>query len=243
MLQRNKNLQLFNYQLIRSARRKTLLLQVKQGQVFVRAPVYVSLAQIEQFIEQKSCWLKQKIAEHQQPENLLPAFYHDSIVYYLGEQKRLMIRYAPKASLIVDKDLIVVTLTFKQQEKYQCDEQISALVRQQLACFFKEKLQTYLINKLAEFCPKLTLYPTKYKVRFYKRRWGSCNSRGELSFNYLLMMLPCWVIDYVIIHELCHLQHLNHSVNFWALVNKHCAYTEQAKQWLKDNQYKLIWPQ
>ena len=242
MLQRNKNPQLFNYQLIRSERRKTLLLQVKQGQVFVRAPVYVSLDQIEQFIEQKYCWLKQKVAEYPQPENLLPAFHHDSIVYYLGEQKRLVIRYAPKASLIVEKDLILVTLTLKQQEKNQCSAQISTLIRQQLACFFKEKLQSYLVNKLAEFSLKLNLYPAKYKVRFYKRRWGSCNSRGELSFNYLLMMLPCWVIDYVIIHELCHLQHLNHSASFWRLVNKHYVYTDQAKRWLKEHQHKLIWP-
>lgn len=243
MLQHNKNTQLFNYQLIRSARRKTLLLQVKQGQVFVRAPVYVSLAQIEQFIEQKSCWLKQKIATHQQSQNLVPAFNHHSIVYYLGEQKRLDIRYAAKASLDVEGEFIVVTLTFKQQKKYQSTAQINTLVRRQLAHFFKEKLQAYLANRLVDFCQKLNLYPENYKVRFYKRRWGSCNSRGELSFNYLLMMTPSWVIDYVIVHELCHLQHLNHSVNFWALVNKHCAYTEQAKQWLKENQYKLIWPQ
>ena len=78
-------------------------------------------------------------------------------------------------------------------------------------------------------------------IRQYSARWGSCNNRKEISFNYLLMMAPPWVIDYVVIHELCHLTHLNHSQHFWQLVIKHCAYFQEAKQWLKHHQTELIW--
>ena len=85
------------------------------------------------------------------------------------------------------------------------------------------------------------LTPSKIKIRQYKARWGSCNSRKEVSLNYLLMMAPLWVIDYVIIHELCHLVHMNHSSQFWALVKLHCPDYNTAKQWLITHQKDLHW--
>jgi hypothetical protein len=207
----------------------------------VRAPVYVSLAQIEQFITQKSCWLRQKIAE-QQHTKLPLAFRQNSTIYYLGEKKRLHIAYAISPKVEVNHEALVVTLSFRQQKKYNSEQKICMLVRQQLGHFFKEKLNEYLASKLPIFSQQLNLYPKSYKIRFYKSRWGSCNSRAELNFNYLLMMVPDWVIDYVIFHELCHLAYLNHSPDFWQLVNKNFNQVAQAKQWLKQHQQQLTWP-
>jgi len=232
---------LHNYTLIRSARRKTLLIQVKQGQVIVRAPVYVSALKIAQFVGQKSAWLQKKIVEYQQQVHALPTFQHHSTLYYLGEKKHLKISYAINASTYINNDKIVIELPFRQRKKKRSAEQFQALIKQQLGQFFKEKLHHYLSEKLPLLSQRLTAYPQSYKIRFYRSRWGSCNSRGELSFNYLLMMVPNWVIDYVIIHELCHLTYLNHSNNFWQLVKLHCNQVEPAKQWLKQHQQELIW--
>jgi len=114
-------------------------------------------------------------------------------------------------------------------------------VKKKLELWLKTKAVNYFESRVADLAQQTKLFPSAIKVRQYKSRWGSCNNRGELSFNYLLMMTPAWVIDYVIIHELCHLKHLNHSRQFWQLVAKHYPLFNEAKTWLKDNQHHLQW--
>ena len=94
---------------------------------------------------------------------------------------------------------------------------------------------------MATYAQLTSLKPLRIKIRRYSSRWGSCNSRGELSFNTLLMMLPIEVINYVVVHELCHLQHLNHSKEFWQLVAQYIPHYNQATQWVKTNQSTLLW--
>ncbi len=77
-------------------------------------------------------------------------------------------------------------------------------------------------------------------IRNQKTRWGSCSSKGNLNFNCLLMLAPESVRQYVVIHELCHLTHMNHSPAFWALVEKYCPNFKEEKKWLKDNGNQLI---
>lgn len=77
--------------------------------------------------------------------------------------------------------------------------------------------------------------PTAIIVKTYKARWGSCYSDGRISFNWKLIMAATWVIDYVVVHELCHLIHHNHSANFWRLVEQYYPSYKQAKEWLKQN--------
>ncbi len=71
-------------------------------------------------------------------------------------------------------------------------------------------------------------------VRNQVSRWGSCSSKGNLNLNCLLMLCPDEVRDYVIIHELCHLKHMDHSKSFWAMVEKYCPEYKERRKWLKD---------
>ena len=73
------------------------------------------------------------------------------------------------------------------------------------------------------------------KISDSKGKWGSCNSLGSVCFNWRVIMLPPRIIDYVIVHELCHLVHMNHSEAFWKLVEEFCPKYKACKQWLKDN--------
>lgn len=80
---------------------------------------------------------------------------------------------------------------------------------------------------------------TSIAVRDQKSRWGSCSSRGTLSFNYRLIFAPQPVLDYVVVHELCHLTHMNHSRDFWDMVAEVMPEYAEHRKWLRDNGHEL----
>jgi predicted metal-dependent hydrolase len=81
----------------------------------------------------------------------------------------------------------------------------------------------------------LTAKPYTVKIRAHRSRWGSCSEEGRLSFNWKLSMMPDAVLEYVVVHELAHLEEFNHSRGFWEIVRTHCPRFKDAKRWLKLN--------
>lgn len=245
-----------DYQLVLSKRRKTLLLQVKYGQVTVRAPHYVTPAYIEKFIQEKSSWLRAKLAQQQQDAKHCN-FTQGAKLLFLGKELNLNITSAKHAKVFIsDGDLAQsASLTYRSRENQQVNVVISERinvklidstskarqVKKQLEVFFKQQAEIIFNERLAKLSKKTSLTPSKITIKKYKSRWGSCNNRGEVSLNYLLMMTPLLVIDYVIVHELSHLEFLDHSKSFWTLVEKHLPEYKIAKQWLSDYQQQLQW--
>ena len=88
--------------------------------------------------------------------------------------------------------------------------------------FYKKEILKYLPDLVQEYSIKMNLIPTSISYRKNKRTWGSCNYKNGLNFNILLMKFPIELMEYVIIHELAHIQHKNHSKNFWDLVESYC---------------------
>ncbi len=80
----------------------------------------------------------------------------------------------------------------------------------------------------------------KITIRHQKTRWGSCSGKGNLNFNCLLMLTPPAVLDYVVVHELCHLKEMNHSARFWAEVESVLPNYQSSRKWLRDNGRALI---
>lgn len=80
---------------------------------------------------------------------------------------------------------------------------------------------------------------TSITIRDQKSRWGSCSSRGTLSFNYRLVFAPPKVLDYVVVHELCHLTHMNHSKDFWNMVEQIMPEYKEYKAWLREHGQEL----
>ncbi len=103
-----------------------------------------------------------------------------------------------------------------------------------------EKALEYIPKRVSYFAKQIGVTYGKITIRNQKTRWGSCSSKGNLNFNCLLMLTPPEVIDYVVVHELCHRKEMNHSEAFWAEVEKVIPdYKEQVK-WLKENGGKII---
>lgn len=95
-------------------------------------------------------------------------------------------------------------------------------------------------ERVAHFAPKVGVTYGGITIRNQRTRWGSCSSKGNLNFNCLLMLVPEQVLDYVVVHELCHRKHMNHSPQFWAEVKRVMPDYEIHKKWLKDHGDALI---
>lgn len=111
------------------------------------------------------------------------------------------------------------------------DDEIKALAEKAMVCI-PEKVKFYSVI--------IGVTYGRITIRNQKSRWGSCSSKGNLNFNCLLMLCPEKVIDYVVIHELCHRKHMNHSKEFWNEVQRAMPDYKIHKDWLKENGNSLI---
>ena len=93
----------------------------------------------------------------------------------------------------------------------------------------------YIPKRVEYFAPKIGVRYGRITIRNQKSRWGSCSSKGNLNFNCLLMLTPPEIIDYVVVHELCHRKEMNHSFQFWALVEKVLPDFRERRKWLDEN--------
>lgn len=134
-------------------------------------------------------------------------------------------------SLIKDKkSWIISQLKLKEIRKINVNEflflgevcKISDYKINNLNEFYKEKCSFYVQKIVKIYAEKMNLYPKKIKFRKNKNTWGSCNFKDELNFNYLLAKYPMYIMEYVVIHELSHIKHKNHSKDFWNLVFQYC---------------------
>lgn len=113
-------------------------------------------------------------------------------------------------------------------------EELASVVRSYYADAGKE----FLSARLRHYSERMGLVPSSTCFRSQKTRWGSCSSSGRISLNWRLIVAPPDVIDYVIVHELSHLVHYNHSKAFWALVATQIPDYEAKRDWLRENQYE-----
>lgn len=94
-------------------------------------------------------------------------------------------------------------------------------------------------EKVSHYSKILNVFPKKLQIKDQKSSWGTCSSLGNIYLNYRILLAPSYILDYVIIHELCHLRHMDHSKEFWNLVESICPNYLNYKKWLKENGYTL----
>ena len=201
------------YELVYS-RRKTIGIYVYPGQrVVVKAPNRVPKREIESFVLSRLDWIcakQEEMAEIPLPTEL--TFQDKEIHYFLGEPYELRITRHTRNSVFKVKDSLVVGLKngFDQQE---VKKQLTQWYRKQAEQIFMERMQT----QFPIFAEVGCIFPN-LKVRKMKSRWGSCSYEGEVTLSLELIRFPVHLIDYVIVHEFCHLLEFNHSPRFYQLM-------------------------
>ncbi|GAB4494092.1 MAG: SprT family zinc-dependent metalloprotease [Anaerolineales bacterium] len=210
-------------QLIRSKRKTIAILVQRDGKVIVRAPLKASERQIRQFVESKTRWILEKKAQaQQQPSQTARQFTAGERFPYLGQEYALSVVSSAKTGLRFEGG-------FSLNQNSQAE---AALLFEK---WYKAAARKVLTERVRFYAHKFGLKYQKIRISSARTRWGSCSSRGTLSFTWRLVMAPLDVVDYVVIHELAHLREQNHSAAFWAEVAKMMPDYKTRRDWLKKN--------
>ena len=153
---------------------------------------------------------------------------------FLGKDLMLKINISDEKKTYIKNDYICLDL--KNNTKINKEK-----IKKELELFYRSFSEKILKEKTLIESKKMNLKVKGIKVRSYKNRWGSCSSNGDISYNWKLIMAPDKIINYVIIHELCHLIYFNHSRDYWREVRKKLPNYRESKEWLKSNQYLFDW--
>jgi predicted metal-dependent hydrolase len=159
-----------------------------------------------------------------------------SVLYKGQEYEVRLLSYAGKKSQIIFRDCcftIYVNSSLSAERK----RQEAVLQLRQWMC---KEAETLLGKRAEEYAKIIGVSYKNIRIKDIKSRWGSCSSKGNLNFNFRLVMSPPEVMDYVVVHELCHLRHMNHSKDFWKLVEEHMPEYVKHKNWLKENGIRLF---
>ena len=240
------NLQTIQVHIIRS-KRKTVCMSVnKDGSVTVKAPrLYPTEKEIANFVEQKADWILKQRERQQEREDmkLVRRFETDYSFPYLGEERLVEMQPAKKTSITYQDEKIIIKTSFFENlvADYEAPENVEKIEKLQndLKKWYKKQAYAY-VSKLVEYYKYIIgVTVTSVSIKSRKSQWGSCDSNGNLTFSWRLVMARPEAIDYVVIHEICHRKHMDHSRDFWNQVQKYMPDFKLQKQWLEENSVNL----
>lgn len=213
------------YTLIQTARRDVLIQALEGGLTRVYAPKYARLTDVDAVVRENA----EKIAS--MAESLKPApLKNGDTVRIEGTLRRVTINKGPAKVQLTDES---ITITTPEPED-------SDTVRVQAISYLSSLALTRIRSRIAHYLPLTGGDVNRVTVRAQRSRWGSCSSKHNLNFNWKLILAPPQCLDYVVIHELCHLKEFNHSPRFWSLVEAQMKDYKVWKDYLRINGKALV---
>jgi predicted metal-dependent hydrolase len=212
----NLNKKEIDYTLRISNKAKYLRLQINNSnELEVILPKRYGQKKAEDFILQKKKWILKHLSEKQ-----------NNSFFFFGKAIEVLIHYdffVEKPQINYSNKKLTASIpsgySFTQDEIYNL--------------WLRHKAKAYIPKRVQELSKNTGFNYKKVTIRSQKTRWGSCSANGKLSFNYRLIKFRERVVDYVIVHELCHLKELNHTKKFWKLVERFCSDYKNLKKELK----------
>lgn len=210
-----------------NSRARRISLKLNQaGEIIVVSPRFTPQWLIRQFVASQANWISEQQQKLQNSRERLLANTHDILLF--GTPYALITRFVtdqPPGVYVSGQQLIINPYDAGHTTPTQCS--------QQLTRFLKKSARTYLEPKTASLAQRMSVSYEKLQLREQSSRWGSCSHQGTLSLNWRLVHCPTEVIDYVVVHELAHLVHFDHSRKFWSLVEQHDSEFRSHRAWLK----------
>jgi predicted metal-dependent hydrolase len=217
---------------IRSKRRRSFGIQVKEGGFILRVPSRANRRSIEHSLNSFTPWVRQRQAILETAEKA-PTYgfqFGEQFPWLNTKLTLTSVEKHDKSEFIANQLPVHVPNSVRNQTAY---------IQKQVVDYYKGAGLQHLIARVNYFADLVGKQPRDVKTYSYKRRWGSCSSQGIITFNWSILLAPANVVDYVVVHELAHLIHFDHSKSFWQVVDQVMPNYKYQRKWLKENGHLL----
>lgn len=219
----------FGYKIVRSGRRRTVSVQVApDNTVSVLVPRKLSQKRIEEIVERKRKWILEKLRFNSEVRRLhKPKEYVSGEAFaYLGRNYRLKVLNGKPDGVSLKNGRFYVHTAKEDGERAE-------YVRRQLVDWYSAHAREKLRERVEYHADRIGADYAQVKVKYMKSQWGSCSHIGNINLNWRIIMAPISIVDYVVVHELCHRQNPNHSPRFWRDVQRIIPDYKERKHWLR----------
>ncbi|MBU1086687.1 MAG: M48 family metallopeptidase [Candidatus Omnitrophica bacterium] len=225
------------YKILRKPRRKTLCISISSdNQVRIKANNSISEKEILAFLRDKQAWIQKTLQFNQSVRNpFIPKqFVSGEKFLILGKQYNLTVCQSTCLKINLQEQCLDagVPESFLNSPEY---------LKNKLISWYKCSAYEVIFQRVNIYKPILNVKVKEIMIRNLKRAWANCSTRGIVTFSWRLLMAPLEIIDYVVVHELAHLIHHNHSPRFWKTVEAVMPDYKKAKAWLKINENTFLW--
>lgn len=216
---------MIRYTLIKSERKTISITVNAEGQIIVKAPSRAKKTDVDDFIREKQDWIKSHVFIQQETAKKREEFLSSRLeqLTFLGKEYPVVWQkpYGFDGVRFTFPDL-----PFEQ-------------LKPSIIGFYRNTAKAYITERVDFYAKQMGVKPSAIKINSAKTRWGSCSAKGSLNFSWKLMLADKKIIDYVVVHELCHIKEMNHSHKFWAEVEKILPDYQERKASLKSVQVKI----
>ncbi len=225
----------FTYSIIRTDRKTMAIIVEPDGTIIVRAPHDLFEETIKEKVKKKRKWVAEKLTKTD--EIIKPVPKKRELVS--GEKIKLKDKLIRLKIHKYDKKRTVVELEKNILHIY-INKNLNELERKKglkkaILKWYKEQAKDIISERVEKYSKSFDTKPNGIIIRSQQLRWGSCTKDNLLNFNWRIVMAPVSAIDYVVVHELCHLKELLHSIEFWNLIEGHFPEYKKWKEWLRIN--------
>lgn len=217
-----------------TARKTTDIVIERDGVISVRPPLRLTPEEVDETVLRKRLWIYRNLAEWRDlnATRVIREWVSGETFLYLGSRYRLQ--------LVADQDEALVLKDGRFLLNRQViDQGGSAAAQQAFADFYTTKGLQRLKQRVAWFAPKVGVMPGDVLIRDLGFRWAVCQPSRALHFHWKALMAPPTIIDYIVVHELCHLHHRDHTDAFWNEVDKVLPTWRERKEWLRSRGAEL----
>lgn len=226
------------YTITTSSQRKTLFIRVRPpGIVEVRVPVRTPTSDVVRFVEGKRSWIFDNVRMMQERSISRPKreYIAGEIFLFLGREYHLVIEEGDTSAVLLRGSELVVIVP-----KNRISSPLSEWIKDRLYLWYLDQARELIKERIGYWANHLGVSRPMFTIRNQKTQWGSCSPKNTLSINVQLLMAPLTVIDYLVLHELCHIVHKNHSPDFWDLIRSNMPDYKRRKEELKKYEGRCI---
>ncbi|MBD3245482.1 MAG: DUF45 domain-containing protein [Candidatus Omnitrophica bacterium] len=226
---------MYKFTVERGGRRKTVAVIITpENKIQVKIPRSFPEGKIPHILEKKRRWIEKTFRFNREVRRpyVPKRFLEGERFLFLGSSYGLRFA-AGEVSPHIDsqKNLLVYLPEERRPDR--------DFVQKEVSGWYREQARRVLIPRCAEYARRIRVAMPDIRIKSLTRSWGRCSAAGKISFAWNIVMAPLFIVDYIVVHELCHLQHLNHSPRFWREVAAYSPRFRECREWIRVHQGML----